>query len=67
MASEGASAGLSPTVVQVFDQFVAVLRADDAMQNDAVDRLEKLLRKGNVPKPEEIYAALFESPLDGAT
>lgn len=64
---EGASVLLSPTVVRVIEQFAAAMRADDSIENDGIDRLEKLLRKGAVPKPEEINAALFDPPPDGAT
>ncbi len=67
MASEDGPTGLSPTVVQVIDQFAAAMRADDGIQGDAIDRLEMLLRKGTVPKPDEINAALFEPPPDGET
>ena len=67
MAYEEGASVLSPTVVQVIDQFAAAMRADDSIENDAIDRLEKLLRKGAVPKPEEINAALFDPPPDGAT
>ena len=67
MASEDGPTGLSPTVVQVVHRFAAAMRADDGIQDDATDRLEKLLRKGAVPKPDEINAALFEPPPDGET
>ncbi len=65
MATENEPSTLSPTVIQVIDRFVAVMRADDAIPNDAIDRLEKLLHKGTVPKPDEISTALFEPPPDG--
>lgn len=65
MASENNQVGPSPTVLRVIDQFVSAMRADGAVQNDAIDRLEKLLRKGDVPKPDEINKALFEPPPDG--
>lgn len=62
VADQESSSNLSPTVAQVLDRFVAALRADDGIDNDAIDRLDKLLRKGIVPKPEDINAALFEPP-----
>lgn len=62
MATENESTALSPTVLQVIDRFVAAMRADDAIPNDAIDHLENLLRKGTVPKPDDISAALLEAP-----
>lgn len=59
--------GLSPTVLKVIDHFTAGMRADDGIEDDVIDRLEKLLRKGAVPKPDEINEALFERPADSAT
>jgi hypothetical protein len=67
MATGGEPSTLSPTVLQVIDRFVAAMRADDGIQNDAIERLENLCRKGAVPKPDEINAALFEAPTDGQT
>lgn len=64
MATENESSTLSPTVLQVIDRFIAAMRANDVVPNDAIDRLEKLLRKGTVPKPDDISAALFEPPPD---
>ena len=55
---------LSPTVTKVLDQYLATLHADNAIDNDAADRLDALLRKGKVPKPEQIDAALFP-PAEG--
>lgn len=65
MASDHIPVPLSPTVSQVIDQFVAAMRADDGIPDDAIDRLEKILRKATVPKPDDINAALFELPPDG--
>lgn len=65
MASEENHVGLSPTVLGVVEQFVAAMRADDEIDGNACDRLEELLRRGSVPKPDEIYAAFFDSPPDG--
>jgi hypothetical protein len=50
---------LSPTVTKVLDEYLAALHADNAIDNEAADRLDALLRKGKVPKSEEIDAALF--------
>lgn len=65
MANEDSHVGLSPTVQQVIDQFVSLMRADDGIKDDAIDRLEKLLQKSTVPKPDDINVALFDSPIDG--
>ena len=56
---------LSPTVLKVINQFVAAMRADEAIDGSAIDRLEKLLRQEGVPKPDEISAAMFGAPADG--
>ena len=53
---------LSPTVTQVLDEFVGVMKGDDMIDNDAISRLDVRLRAGTVPKPEEIYDALFQHP-----
>jgi len=53
---------LSPTVTQVLDEYLAALHGDNAIDNDAADRLDSLLRTGKVPKPEQIDAALFPPP-----
>ena len=65
MADENGQVGLSPTVLQVIDQFAARMRADDGIESDAIDRLEKFLRKPAVPKPDEINAAFFGPSADG--
>jgi hypothetical protein len=65
MTNEENNLGLSPTVLQVIEQFVAALRADDGIDMNASDRLEKLLRSGVVPKPDEVNAALFGPAPDG--
>lgn len=67
MANEDNQVGLSPTVLHVVEQFVAAMRADDGIKGDAIRRLEKLLRKGAVAKPDEINAALFDPPPGGET
>jgi len=50
---------LSPTVNKIFDEYRAVLRADEEIDNEAADRLDALLRKGKVLKFDDIDAALF--------
>ena len=67
MVNEDKHIGLSPTVLHVIDQFAAAMRTDDGVEGYAIDRLEKLLRKGAVPKQDEINAALFNPPPDGET
>ena len=67
MANEDNHVGLSPTVLHVIEQFAAAMRADDGVEGHTIDRLEKLLRKGAVPKPDEIKAALFDPSPDGET
>ena len=65
MASENEPSTLSPALLQVIDRFLAAMRADDSVPNDAIARLEKLLRKGAVPKPDDISAALLVPSPDG--
>lgn len=63
MANDDSSPlGLSPTVVQVIEAFAAAMRADNGIDSAAVDRVEKLLKRGAVPKPDDINAVLFEPP-----
>ena len=63
MAKEDYHEGLSPTVFQVIEQFAAAMRADDGVEGHAINRLENLLRKGSVPKPDETNEAFFELEL----
>ena len=65
MTNEDGYVGLSPTVLQVIDQFTARMHADDGIEGDAIARLEMLLRKPAVPKPDEINRALFDPSPDG--
>lgn len=67
MGNGDSGVGLSPTVLHVLEEFVAALRADEGIEDHAIDRLETLLRKGAVPKPDEISAALFDPPPEGET
>lgn len=60
--AEDKNESISPTVKKVLDEYVAVLHADEEINNEASDRLDALLRKGKVPKIEDIDAALFPPP-----
>ncbi len=62
MVSSDDSISLSPTVVQVVDQFVSALRADEQIPDHAIDRLDAILRQGTVLKPDQIPAILFAPP-----
>lgn len=55
---------ISPTVKKVLDEYLAALHADEEIDNEAADRLDALLRKGKIPKPDDIDVALFP-PLKG--
>jgi hypothetical protein len=50
---------ISPTLKKVLDEFISVLLADDNIDSLSVDRLDKLLRNGCLPKLEDIDEALF--------
>lgn len=50
---------LSPTMTKVLDEYLATLHADESIRNETADRLDVLLRKGKVPKAEDINVALF--------
>ena len=56
---------ISPTVEKVLDEYIAVLHTDEEIENEAADRLDALLRKGKVPKFDDIDAALFPPPKEG--
>lgn len=60
--AEKNDAPLSPTVIKVLDEYLVDLHADGDIDNDAADRLDALLRKGKVPKIDDIDAALFPPP-----
>ena len=64
MANENRRVALSSTALHVIEQFAAAMRADDQVDDHSIDRLETLLRKGVVPKPDEINAALFDPPAE---
>lgn len=65
MAKENDHIVVPPTVLQVIEEFVEVMRADPDIPDDAISRLETLLLKGAVPKPDDIKTALFEPLADG--
>lgn len=67
MADENSNTGLSSTVLQVINQFTAVMRADEGIDDSAIDQLEKLLLQSGVPKPDDIYATIFASSQDDET
>lgn len=49
----------SPTATKVLDEYLVALLSDDDLDNEMVGRLDLLLRKSNVPKPDDIDTALF--------
>lgn len=64
MATNNDHIVVSPTVLHVIEQFVVAMRGDPEIADYAVDRLNSLLRKGAVPKLDEINAALFDPPVE---
>jgi len=50
---------ISPTVKKILDEFINVLRTNDVIDDQSVNNLDKLLRTGKIPKPDEIDDALF--------
>lgn len=67
MVDEDYPIGLSPTILQVLERFIAAARADVEIDSGLCDRLEQLVRSPKVPKPDEIKATLFGQSLDGDT
>ena len=61
MSKEDDHIVIPPTALQVMEEFVAVMHTDPDIPDDAINRLEILLLKGVVPKPDDINKALFES------
>jgi hypothetical protein len=59
---EGSHSGLSSTVMQVIDEFVAEMREDTAIDAAAVDRLEELLERRTVPRLEDVADAIVGPP-----
>ena len=55
---------IPPTVLQVIEEFIAAMHADPDIPDDAINRLETILIKGVVPKPDDINKALFESSME---
>ena len=53
---------LSPTVIKVLNEYLSSLHTDKEISNEAVDRLDAILRNGKVPKFNDIDAALFPPP-----
>lgn len=53
---------ISPTVTKVLDEYIAVLHADEKIDNEAADRLDALLRNGKVPRFDDIDTALLLPP-----
>jgi hypothetical protein len=65
MVNENDRIAVSPTVLMVIEQFVTAMRADPAIANEAIERLDNILRKGTVPTPNEISTILFEPLSEG--
>lgn len=55
---------ISPTLEKVLEKYLEVMKADEAIENAAAERLDTLLQSGKTPKPDEISAALFPPPQD---
>ena len=58
MSKQNENSPLSPTVTKVLDEYVAALRLDQEIEIEAINRLDTLLRRGRLPKPEDIDLAL---------
>ena len=67
MSQEDNHIVIPQTVLQVIEQFVSAMREDPEIPNDGIDRIETLLLNGTVPKPDDIYAALFKPLTEDAT
>lgn len=67
VSKEGNHIVVPQIVSQVTERFVAAMRKDLDIPDDAIDRLEILLRKDIVPKPDDINVAMFELPTEGKT
>lgn len=55
---------LSPTVNKVINEYIRVLRDDNTIDNGIIKNLDNLLRKGVLPKSQDIAAVLFSPPND---
>ena len=64
MSVDKQQANLSPTVLQVLEAFAKKLRDDESIPDDAAERLESLLKSGDVPKPDDIAQTMFPSAED---
>ena len=64
--TEAQDEALSPTVTKVLDAYFEALKGDSDIDAEAAGRLDDLLRKGKVPKPADIDAALFPADDDEA-
>lgn len=62
MANEKDHIVVPATVQKVLKKFLVAMRDDPSIPEDGIARLEALLLKGEVPKPDDIKAALFEPP-----
>ena len=58
-AEQGSSPGISSTVSSVIDAFVSEMREDADLDAGVADGVERLLRQGVVPKPEDWAAAIL--------
>ena len=67
MSDANNKSNLSTTVSQVLGSFIKELRADEKIDNAAIDRLEVLILAGSVPKPEEITTAMFPKVAETGT
>lgn len=67
MINEDYQKAVSATVLEVFERFFMVMRDDPEISDDAITRLEILLRKGRILKPDEINTLMFESPVEDST
>lgn len=56
---------LSQIVTKILDEYLSALRDDSDIDNEMVDRLNALLRRGKVPKPEDIASTLFPPTNEG--
>lgn len=64
VSKEGDPMVIPEIVSQVIEEFATAMRNDPDIPKDAIGRLVTLLRKGTVPKPDEINTALFEPPTE---
>lgn len=60
--TEHTNESISPAVKRVLDEYIDALHGDEEINREAADRLDALLRKGSVPKVEDIDAALLQPP-----